>query len=97
GGVKVYYINEDGDEIATANLVIDHETSGTTFNVKSAEKSEITAADGTVYLFKAIDTNIKKATDPEERFTEKITSYEGAIKVDTVQELTLVYVKQQVG
>ncbi|HFI0458390.1 TPA: YSIRK-type signal peptide-containing protein, partial [Streptococcus suis] len=97
GGVKVYYINEDGVEIATANLVIDHETSGTTFNVKSAEKSEITAADGTVYLFKAIDTNIKKATDPEERFTEKITSYEGAIKVDTVQELTLVYVKQQVG
>ncbi|MFM0773448.1 mucin-binding protein, partial [Streptococcus suis] len=97
GGVKVFYINENGEEIADANVVIDHKTSGTTFNVKSAEKSEITAADGTVYLFKAIDTNIKKATDPEERFTEKITSYEGAIKVDTVQELTLVYVKQQVG
>ncbi|MGC4431894.1 hypothetical protein ABWL48_17535, partial [Streptococcus suis] len=70
------------------------------YNTASARYSTITAADGTVYYYKEIDTTaanlhpvVNDTTDTDYRSNEKIDGETGTIKTDTVKQLTYVYEK----
>ncbi|HFU4217467.1 TPA: MucBP domain-containing protein [Streptococcus suis] len=111
GGVEVYYITEDGTvltnftasdgtSVADKNVLVDHGDSGSTYNTETVRYASITAADGTVYYYKEIDTTtanlhpvVNDTTDTDYRVNTKIDAEDGTITADTVKQLTYVYVK----
>ncbi|HEM2697762.1 TPA: MucBP domain-containing protein [Streptococcus suis] len=111
GGVEVYYITSDGKvltDFTTSNgktvadkvTIVGHGATDSAYNTASARYSTITAADGTVYYYKQIDTTAKNLhpvvddkTDTDYRSNEKIDAEKGTIKSDTVKQLTYVYEK----
>ncbi|MGQ7372105.1 YSIRK-type signal peptide-containing protein, partial [Streptococcus suis] len=111
GGVEVYYITADGtvltdftaadgSTVADKNVLVDHGVAGTTYNTETVRYASITAADGTVYYYKEIDTKaadlhpvINDTTDTDYRANEKIDAEDGTITTDTVKQMTYVYEK----
>ncbi|HFI0114550.1 TPA: MucBP domain-containing protein [Streptococcus suis] len=111
GGVEVYYITSDGTvlknftandgtTVADKNVVVDHGDTDSAYDTTSVRYSSIKAADGTVYLYKEIDTTtanlhpvVNDTTDTDYRANEKIDAETGTIKTDTVKQLTYVYEK----
>ncbi|HFI0342726.1 TPA: MucBP domain-containing protein [Streptococcus suis] len=111
GGVEVYYITEDGTvltnftandgtSVADKNVLVDHGDSGSSYNTETVRYASITAADGTVYYYKEIDTAtanlhpvVNDTTDTDYRVNTKIDAEDGTITADTVKQLTYVYVK----
>ncbi|HFI0040937.1 TPA: MucBP domain-containing protein [Streptococcus suis] len=111
GGVEVYYITEDGTvltdftasdgtTVADKNVLVDHGDSGSTYNTETVRYASITAADGTVYYYKEIDTAtanlhpvVNDTTDTDYRVNTKIDAEDGTITADTVKQLTYVYEK----
>ncbi|HFI0844599.1 TPA: MucBP domain-containing protein, partial [Streptococcus suis] len=111
GGVEVYYITSDGtvlknftandgSTVADKNVVVDHGDTDSAYDTTSVRYSSIKAADGTVYLYKEIDTTtanlhpvVNDTTDTDYRANEKIDAETGTIKTDTVKQLTYVYEK----
>ncbi|HFR3265668.1 TPA: MucBP domain-containing protein [Streptococcus suis] len=111
GGVDVYYITSDGKvltdfttsdgkTVADKVTIVGHGATDSAYNTASARYSTITAADGTVYYYKQIDTTAKNLhpvvddkTDTDYRSNEKIDAEKGTIKSDTVKQLTYVYEK----
>ncbi|HEM4138506.1 TPA: MucBP domain-containing protein, partial [Streptococcus suis] len=111
GGVEVYYITSDGTvlknftandgtTVADKNVVVGHGDTNSAYTTSSVRYESITAADGTVYYYKEIDTTAKNLhpvvddkTDTDYRSNEKIDAEKGTIKSDTVKQLTYVYEK----
>ncbi|MFH0424292.1 MucBP domain-containing protein [Streptococcus sp. A11] len=111
GGVEVYYITEDGtvltdftaadgSTVADKNVVVGHGDTDSAYDTTSVRYESITAADGTVYYYKEIDTTaanlhpvVNDTTDTDYRANEKIDAETGTIKTDTVKQLTYVYEK----
>ncbi|HEM5931980.1 TPA: MucBP domain-containing protein [Streptococcus suis] len=111
GGVEVYYITSDGKvltdfttsdgkTVADKVTIVGHGDTDSAYNTASARYSTITAADGTVYYYKQIDTTaanlhpvVNDTTDTDYRSNEKIDGETGTIKTDTVKQLTYVYEK----
>ncbi|MFM0621213.1 MucBP domain-containing protein, partial [Streptococcus suis] len=111
GAVEVYYIAEDGTVltnftakdgtiVADKNIVVGHGDTDSAYDTTSVRYPTITAADGTVYYYKQIDTTAKNLhpvvddkTDTDYRSNEKIDAEKGTIKSDTVKQLTYVYEK----
>ncbi|HFI0671460.1 TPA: MucBP domain-containing protein, partial [Streptococcus suis] len=97
GGVKVYYVDTEGNVLQDSKSVYDHEATNTAYDTKSVKDEKITAADGTVYYYKEIDTTglnpASSNTDTEKRTIEKITEEVGTVAQDTLKELTYVYEK----
>ncbi|MGQ7374014.1 MucBP domain-containing protein [Streptococcus suis] len=111
GGVEVYYITEDGtvltdftaadgSTVADKNVIVGHGDTDSAYDTSSVRYTSITAADGTVYLYKEIDTTtanlhpvVNDTTDTDYRANEKIDAETGTIKTDTVKQLTYVYEK----
>ncbi|HEP1794041.1 TPA: MucBP domain-containing protein, partial [Streptococcus suis] len=111
GGVEVYYITEDGtvltdftaadgSTVADKNVIVGHGDTDSAYDTSSVRYTSIKAEDGTVYLYKEIDTTTAKLhpvvndkTDTDYRANEKIDAETGTIKTDTVKQLTYVYEK----
>ncbi|MFM0581948.1 MucBP domain-containing protein [Streptococcus suis] len=97
GGVKVYYVDTEGNVLQDSKSIYDHANTNTAYDTKSVKDPTITTADGTVYYYKEIDTtDLKPAssnTDTEKRKIEKITEEVGTVAQDTLKELTYVYEK----
>ncbi|WP_277941225.1 MucBP domain-containing protein [Streptococcus suis] len=111
GGVEVYYVTDDGTvltdftandgtTVADKNVVVDHGDTDSAYDTTSVRYTSITAADGTVYLYKEIDTTaanlhpvVNDTTDTDYRANEKIDAETGTIATDTVKQLTYVYEK----
>ncbi|NQH34743.1 hypothetical protein HO665_11210, partial [Streptococcus suis] len=111
GSVEVYYITEDGtvltdftaadgSTVADKNVVVGHGDTDSAYDTTSVRYESITAADGTVYYYKEIDTTaanlhpvVNDTTDTDYRANEKIDAETGTIKTDTVKQLTYVYEK----
>ncbi|HFI0119536.1 TPA: MucBP domain-containing protein [Streptococcus suis] len=110
GGVDVYYITSDGTAltnftaadgtaVADKNVVVDHGDTDSAYDTTAVRYESLTAADGTVYYYKEIDTttaNLKPAssnTDTEKRLIQKIDAETGVVAQDTLKELTYVYEK----
>ncbi|HEM3696458.1 TPA: MucBP domain-containing protein [Streptococcus suis] len=110
GGVDVYYITSDGtpltnftaaddSTVADKNVVVDHGNTDSAYDTTTVRYESLTAADGTVYYYKEIDTttaNLKPAssnTDTEKRLIQKIDAETGVVAQDTLKELTYVYEK----
>ncbi|HFI0302113.1 TPA: MucBP domain-containing protein, partial [Streptococcus suis] len=95
GGVKVYYVDTEGNVLQDSKSIYDHEATNTAYDTKSVKDEKITAADGTVYYYKEIDTTglnpASSNTDTEKRTIEKITEELGTVARDTLKELTYVY------
>ncbi|HEM5228181.1 TPA: MucBP domain-containing protein, partial [Streptococcus suis] len=100
GGVKVFYVDEDGNEIKDENLVTNHADTGTDYNLDTTEiKPEKITYKGEVYYYKEIDLTTSNLvppsanTDSEKRAIVKIDEVTGTIEQDTLKELTYVYEK----
>uniref|UniRef100_UPI00137971EE MucBP domain-containing protein n=4 Tax=Streptococcus suis TaxID=1307 RepID=UPI00137971EE len=97
GGVKVYYVDTEGNVLQDSKSIYDHANTNTAYDTKSVKDEKITTADGTVYYYKEIDTTgLKPAssnTDTEKRTIEKITEEVGTVAQDTLKEMTYVYEK----
>uniref|UniRef100_UPI0013747C2E MucBP domain-containing protein n=1 Tax=Streptococcus suis TaxID=1307 RepID=UPI0013747C2E len=111
GGVEVYYVTsdgtvltdftaKDGSTVADKNVIVDHGDTNSAYDTTTVRYESITAADGTVYYYKEIDTTAKNLhpvvddkTDTDYRSNEKIDAEKGTIKSDTVKQLTYVYEK----
>ncbi|WP_394406085.1 MucBP domain-containing protein, partial [Streptococcus sp. 20-1249] len=111
GGVEVYYITSDGKvltDFTTSNgktvadkvTIVGHGDTDSAYDTTSVRYPTITAADGTLYYYKEIDTTAKNLhpvvddkTDTDYRSNEKIDGEKGTIKTDTVKQLTYVYEK----
>ncbi|HEL1969824.1 TPA: MucBP domain-containing protein, partial [Streptococcus suis] len=111
GGVEVYYITSDGKvltdfttsdgkNVADKVTIVGHGDTDSAYDTTSVRYPTITAADGTVYYYKQIDTTAKNLhpvvddkTDTDYRSNEKIDAEKGTIKSDTVKQLTYVYEK----
>ncbi|MEG3344326.1 MucBP domain-containing protein, partial [Streptococcus suis] len=97
GGVKVYYVDTEGNVLQDSKSIYDHEATNTAYDTKSVKDETITAADGTVYYYKEIDTTglnpASSNTDTEKRTIEKITEEVGTVAQDTLKEMTYVYEK----
>ncbi|MGU7876426.1 MucBP domain-containing protein [Streptococcus suis] len=100
GGVKVFYVDEDGNEIKDENLVINHADTGKDYNLDTTEiKPEKITYKGEVYYYKEIDLTTSNLvppsanTDSEKRAIVKIDEVTGTIAQDTLKELTYVYEK----
>ncbi|MBM7313670.1 MucBP domain-containing protein, partial [Streptococcus suis] len=111
GGVEVYYITSDGKvltdftisdgkTVADKVTIVGHGDTDSAYNTASVRYPTITAADGTVYYYKQIDTTaanlhpvVNDTTDTDYRSNEKIDAETGTIKTDTVKQLTYVYEK----
>ncbi|HHT7827356.1 TPA: MucBP domain-containing protein, partial [Streptococcus suis] len=100
GGVKVFYVDEDGNEIKDENLVINHADTGKDYNLDTTEiKPEKITYKGEVYYYKEIDLTTSNLvppsanTDSEKRAIVKIDEVTGTIEQDTLKELTYVYEK----
>ncbi|HFI0545680.1 TPA: MucBP domain-containing protein [Streptococcus suis] len=111
GGVEVYYITEDGtvltdftaadgSTVADKNVIVGHGDTDSAYDTSSVRYTSIKTADGTVYLYKEIDTTtanlhpvVNDTTDTDYRANEKIDAETGTIKTDTVKQLTYVYEK----
>ncbi|HEM5103082.1 TPA: MucBP domain-containing protein, partial [Streptococcus suis] len=100
GGVKVFYVDEDGNEIKDENLVTDHADTGSDYNLDTTEiKPEKITYKGEVYYYKEIDLTTSNLvppsanTDSEKRAIVKIDEVTGTIEQDTLKELTYVYEK----
>ncbi|MGC4439567.1 hypothetical protein ABXW85_11890, partial [Streptococcus suis] len=95
GGVEVYYITadgkvltdfttNDGTTVADKNVVVGHGDTNSAYDTKSVRYESITAADGTVYYYKEIDTTaanlhpvVNDTTDTDYRANEKIDAEDG--------------------
>ncbi|MET3633768.1 accessory Sec-dependent serine-rich glycoprotein adhesin [Streptococcus porcorum] len=97
GGVTVYYVDTEGNVLQDSKSIYDHEATNTAYDTKSVKDEKITAADGTVYYYKEIDTTglnpASSNTDTEKRTIEKITEELGTVARDTLKEMTYVYEK----
>ncbi|MCK4043454.1 LPXTG cell wall anchor domain-containing protein [Streptococcus suis] len=111
GGVEVYYITSDGKvltdfttsdgkTVADKVTIVGHGDTDSAYDITSVRYPTITAADGTVYYYKQIDTTaanlhpvVNDTTDTDYRSIEKIDGEKGTIKTDTVKQLTYVYEK----
>ncbi|MGV3190173.1 MucBP domain-containing protein [Streptococcus sp. 11273D007BT] len=97
GGVKVYYVDTEGNVLQSDVTIYDHADTNTAYDTKSVKDATITTADGTVYYYKEIDTTglnpASSNTDTEKRTIEKITEEVGTVAQDTLKELTYVYEK----
>ncbi|WP_226960985.1 MucBP domain-containing protein [Streptococcus suis] len=97
GGVKVYYVDTEGNVLQDSKSIYDHANTNTAYDTKSVKDATITTADGTVYYYKEIDTAdlhpASSNTDTEKRKIEKITEEVGTVAQDTLKELTYVYEK----
>ncbi|HEM5997676.1 TPA: MucBP domain-containing protein, partial [Streptococcus suis] len=111
GGVEVHYVTsdgtvltdftaKDGSTVADKNVVVDHGDTDSAYDTTSVRYESITAADGTVYYYKEIDTTaanlhpvVDDTIDTDYRANEKIDAETGTIKTDTVKQLTYVYEK----
>ncbi|MGU8049210.1 MucBP domain-containing protein, partial [Streptococcus suis] len=97
GGVKVYYVDTEGNVLQDSKSIYDHANTNTAYDTKSVKDATITTADGTVYYYKEIDTaDLRPAssnTDTEKRKIEKITEEVGTVAQDTLKEMTYVYEK----
>ncbi|MFH0357599.1 MucBP domain-containing protein, partial [Streptococcus sp. A27] len=111
GGVEVHYVTsdgtvltdftaKDGSAVADKNVIVDHGDTNSAYDTTSVRYESITAADGTVYYYKEIDTTaanlhpvVDDTTDTDYRANEKIDAETGTIKTDTVKQLTYVYEK----
>ncbi|WP_024409596.1 MucBP domain-containing protein, partial [Streptococcus suis] len=97
GGVKVYYVDTEGNVLQDSKSIYDHANTNTAYDTKSVKDATITTADGTVYYYKEIDTTglnpASSNTDTEKRKIEKITEEVGTVAQDTLKELTYVYEK----
>ncbi|HFI0427370.1 TPA: MucBP domain-containing protein [Streptococcus suis] len=97
GGVKVYYVDTEGNVLQDSKSIYDHANTDTAYDTKSVKDATITTADGTVYYYKEIDTTglnpASSNTDTEKRKIEKITEEVGTVAQDTLKELTYVYEK----
>ncbi|HEL2028160.1 TPA: MucBP domain-containing protein [Streptococcus suis] len=100
GGVKVFYVDEDGNEIKDENLVTNHADTGSDYNLDTTEiKPEKITYKGEVYYYKEIDLTTSNLvppsanTDSEKRSIVKIDEVTGTIEQDTLKELTYVYEK----
>ncbi|HEM2746491.1 TPA: MucBP domain-containing protein, partial [Streptococcus suis] len=111
GGVDVYYITSDGKvltdfttsdgkNVADKVTIVGHGDTDSAYDTTSVRYPTITAADGTVYYYKQIDTTaanlhpvVNDTTDTDYRSIEKIDGEKGTIKTDTVKQLTYVYEK----
>ncbi|HFI0613912.1 TPA: MucBP domain-containing protein, partial [Streptococcus suis] len=100
GGVKVFYVDEDGNEIKDENLVTNHADTGSDYNLDTTEiKPEKITYKGEVYYYKEIDLTTSNLvppsanTDSEKRAIVKIDEVTGTIEQDTLKELTYVYEK----
>ncbi|HEM6397752.1 TPA: MucBP domain-containing protein, partial [Streptococcus suis] len=111
GGVEVHYVTsdgtvltdftaKDGSTVADKNVIVDHGDTNSAYDTTSVRYESITAADGTVYYYKEIDTTaanlhpvVDDTTDTDYRANEKIDAETGTIKTDTVKQLTYVYEK----
>ncbi|HEM6320998.1 TPA: YSIRK-type signal peptide-containing protein, partial [Streptococcus suis] len=111
GGVEVHYVTsdgtvltdftaKDGSTVADKNVVVDHGDTDSAYDTTSVRYESITAADGTVYYYKEIDTTaanlhpvVDDTTDTDYRANEKIDAETGAVKTDTVKQITYVYEK----
>ncbi|HEM6121304.1 TPA: MucBP domain-containing protein, partial [Streptococcus suis] len=95
GGVKVYYVDTEGNVLQDSKSIYDHANTNTAYDTKSVKDATITTADGTVYYYKEIDkADLKPAssnTDTEKRAIVKITEEVGSVEQDTLKELTYVY------
>ncbi|HEM6214711.1 TPA: MucBP domain-containing protein [Streptococcus suis] len=95
GGVKVYYVDTEGNVLQDSKSIYDHANTNTAYDTKSVKDATITTADGTVYYYKEIDkADLKPAssnTDTEKRAIVKITEEVGSVERDTLKELTYVY------
>ncbi|HFI0792253.1 TPA: MucBP domain-containing protein, partial [Streptococcus suis] len=111
GGVEVYYITSDGTiledftssngtTVADKNIIVDHGDTNSSFDTTTVRYESITAADGTLYYYKEIDTTtanqhpvVNDTIDKDYRVNEKIDVETGTIKTDTVKQITYVYEK----
>ncbi|HFI0462627.1 TPA: MucBP domain-containing protein, partial [Streptococcus suis] len=97
GGVKVYYVDTEGNVLQDSKSIYDHANTNTAYDTKSVKDATITTADGTVYYYKEIDTTglnpASSNTDTEKRKIEKITEEVDTVAQDTLKELTYVYEK----
>ncbi|HEM6290744.1 TPA: MucBP domain-containing protein, partial [Streptococcus suis] len=97
GGVKVYYVDTEGNVLQSDVTIYDHADTNTAYDTKSVKDATITTADGTVYYYKEIDTTglnpASSNTDTEKRTIEKITEEVGTVAQDTLKEMTYVYEK----
>ncbi|HFI0093083.1 TPA: MucBP domain-containing protein, partial [Streptococcus suis] len=97
GGVKVYYVDTEGNVLQDSKSIYDHANTNTAYDTKSVRDETITTADGTVYYYKEIDTAdlhpASSNTDTEKREIIKITEEVGTVARDTLKELTYVYEK----
>ncbi|MGO0052221.1 MucBP domain-containing protein, partial [Streptococcus suis] len=97
GGVKVYYVDTEGNVLQDSKSIYDHANTNTAYDTKSVKDATITTADGSVYYYKEIDTAdlhpASSNTDTEKRKIEKITEEVGTVAQDTLKELTYVYEK----
>ncbi|MDY3050017.1 MAG: SHIRT domain-containing protein [Parvimonas sp.] len=94
GGVKVFYVNTNGEEIKDPSILIPKADKNTPYNTVDVKENTIKVGDKT-YVYKAIDQeNLRPKSEPTQsdpRETEKITDEEGTVKTNTVKELTYVY------
>ncbi|HEL2111220.1 TPA: MucBP domain-containing protein, partial [Streptococcus suis] len=111
GGVEVYYVTsdgtvltdftaKDGSTVADKNVIVDHGDTNSAYDTTSVRYESITAADGTVYYYKEIDTTtanlhsvVNDTIDADYRANEKIDAETGVVKTDTVKQITYVYEK----
>ncbi|HFU4450701.1 TPA: MucBP domain-containing protein, partial [Streptococcus suis] len=111
GGVEVYYVTsdgtvltdftaKDGSTVADKNVIVDHGDTNSAYDTTSVRYESITAADGTVYFYKEIDTTtanlhpvVNDTIDTDYRANEKIDAETGVVKTDTVKQITYVYEK----
>ncbi|HFI2692390.1 TPA: MucBP domain-containing protein, partial [Streptococcus suis] len=111
GGVEVYYVAsdgtvltdftaKDGSTVADKNVIVDHGDTNSAYDTTTVRYESLTAADGTVYYYKEIDTTtanlhsvVNDTTDTDYRANEKIDAETGAVKTDTVKQITYVYEK----
>ncbi|HFU4559591.1 TPA: MucBP domain-containing protein, partial [Streptococcus suis] len=111
GGVEVYYVTsdgtvltdftaKDGSTVADKNVIVDHGDTNSAYDTTTVRYESITAADGTVYYYKEIDTTaanlhpvVNDTIDTDYRANEKIDAETGVVKTDTVKQITYVYEK----
>ncbi|WP_051176960.1 YSIRK signal domain/LPXTG anchor domain surface protein [Streptococcus plurextorum] len=111
GGVEVYYIDTDGNvftnftapdntTVTDKVTLVGHGDTDSAYDTTTVRYEKITAADGTVYWYKAIDTTtanlhpvVNDTTDTDYRANEKIEAETGKIATDTVKQITYVYEK----
>ncbi|HFI0352543.1 TPA: MucBP domain-containing protein, partial [Streptococcus suis] len=99
GTVLTDFTAKDGSTVADKNVIVDHGDTNSAYDTTTVRYESLTA-DGTVYYYKEIDTTtanlhsvVNDTTDTDYRANEKIDAETGAVKTDTVKQITYVYEK----